>query len=111
MAANFNYQTGRATTFPQGYYEYLDINVPNYELRNSSRLPAYHRLDVAATYVPKPNKIVGYQSEWNFGIYNAYNRMNANSITFNQNKDSGNNEALQLSIFGIIPSITYNFKF
>ncbi len=111
LAANLNYQTGRATTYPNGYYEYLGTKVPSYGARNAGRLPDYHRLDLAATYVPKPEKKKGYQNEWVFGIYNVYNRMNANSMNFNQNRVTGNNEALQLSIFGIIPSVTYNFKF
>lgn len=111
LSANFNFQTGRATTFPTGYYEYLDIQVPSYGERNASRLPSYHRLDLAATFTPRPDKKKGFRSEWNFGIYNIYNRRNAHSINFKQNRETGINEAVQLSIFGIIPSITYNFKF
>ena len=111
VAANFNFQTGRATTYPNGYYEYLDVYVPSFGDRNAGRLPDYHRLDIAATYLPKPGKTKGYQNEWTFGIYNVYNRMNANSVSFNQNRETGNNEAVQLSIFGLIPSVTYNFKF
>ena len=52
-----------------------------------------------------------YKSEWVFGFYNIYNRDNANSITFQQNEDTLKNEAVQISIFGIVPSVTYNFKF
>ncbi len=111
LAANMNFQTGRATTYPNGYYEYMDINVPQFGDRNAGRLPDYHRLDLAATFKPNPERIKGYQNEWIFGIYNVYNRMNANSMSFGQNRVTGNNEAVQLSIFGIIPSITYNFKF
>ena len=51
------------------------------------------------------------KGEWVFGIYNLYSRKNAASISFRQNQDSGNNEAVRLSIFGIVPSVTYNFKF
>jgi len=46
-----------------------------------------------------------------FGFYNIYNRDNANSIFFRENSETLKNEAVQLSIFGIVPSITYNFKF
>ncbi|MDD3772950.1 MAG: hypothetical protein PHC38_09895, partial [Weeksellaceae bacterium] len=60
---------------------------------------------------PKPEKTKGWQSEWVFSVYNLYNRKNAASISFRQNEDSGINEAVRLSIFGIIPSVTYNFKF
>ncbi|RZJ53936.1 MAG: hypothetical protein EOO45_30830, partial [Flavobacterium sp.] len=66
---------------------------------------------ISATYSPKPEKTKGWQGEWVFSIYNLYNRRNAASITFGQNVDNGYNEAVRLSIFGIIPSVTYNFKF
>jgi hypothetical protein len=74
-------------------------------------LPIYHHLDLSATYVPKPAKKRGWQSEWVFSVYNVYNRANAASISFRQNVQNGSNEALRLSIFGIVPGISYNFKF
>ena len=98
-------------TFPDGQYEYGGIIVPNYGLRNRERLPAYHHLDVAATYTPKTNKQKRWQSEWVFSIYNIYNRQNAASINFRQNIDTGANEAVRFSVFGAVPGITYNFKF
>ncbi|MBJ6368989.1 TonB-dependent receptor [Snuella sedimenti] len=109
--ANFIFQTGQPTTYPNGQYEYNGINVPNFNGRNTDRLPAYNRLDIAATYTPKPNKLSGWQSYWVFSIYNIYNRRNAASIAFRQNNDTRLNEAIRLSIFGIVPSISYNFKF
>jgi hypothetical protein len=94
-----------------GQYELRGLNVPIFGLRNQERLPTYHRLDISATLIPDKNKGRKFQSEWFFGIYNLYNRRNAASINFRQNTDSGNNEALRTSIFGIVPSVTYNFKF
>lgn len=107
----FSLQSGLPVTFPIGNYQYQGINVPSYGLRNQNNLPTYHRLDISATYVPKPDKKQGWQGEWVFGIYNVYNRMNAASFTFRQNQDSGLNESVRLSIFGIVPSVSYNFKF
>lgn len=107
----FALQSGRAATFPNGQYTYLGIVVPTYEGRNESNFPAYHHLDLSATYVPKPDKKKGWQSEWVFSIYNVYNRKNAASMSFRQNETTGANEAIRLSIFGMVPSVTYNFKF
>lgn len=107
----FSLQSGQPVTYPNGQYVYQDISVPNYGLRNENRLPTYHRLDISATLVPKKNKNRKWYGEWVFSIYNVYSRKNAASISFRQNQDSGNNEAVRLSIFGIVPSVTYNFKF
>lgn len=111
FGSTFALQSGQPVTYPNGQYEYGGIIVPSYGARNDDRLPAYHHLDVSATYVPKPDKKKGWQGEWVFSIYNLYNRMNSASMTFRQNEDTGRNEAVRLSIFGVIPSVTYNFKF
>jgi hypothetical protein len=107
----FTLQSGQPVTYPNGQYQYQGITVPTYGLRNENRLPTYHRLDISATLVPEKNKNRNWYGEWVFGIYNVYSRKNAASISFRQNQDSGNNEAVRLSIFGIVPSVTYNFKF
>lgn len=111
FGSTFALQSGQPVTYPNGQYEYGGIIVPSYGARNEDRLPAYHHLDVSATYIPKPDKKKGWQGEWVFSIYNLYNRMNSASMSFRQNEDTGRNEAVRLSIFGIIPSVTYNFKF
>jgi len=108
---NFIFQTGQPTNYPTGQYKYMGLVIPNYGERNSNRLPNYHRLDLSLTLNPNKNKRRDYKSEWVFGFYNIYNRDNANSITFQQNEKTLKNEAIQLSIFGIVPSISYNFKF
>jgi len=109
--SNFLFQTGQPATFPNGQYQYNGLIIPSFESRNSSRLPAYHRLDFSVNYNPNPQKTTGWKSEWVFGIYNTYNRRNAATISFRENRISGNNEALRLAIFGIVPSVSYNFKF
>ncbi len=107
----FTYQTGRAATFPNGKYEYQGITVANYGTRNEDSLSDYHHLDISATYVPKPEKTKGWQGEWVFSIYNVYARNNAAAFMFGQNTETGQSEAKKISIFGLIPSVTYNFKF
>ena len=109
--AIFTLQSGQPSTFPDGKFDYQGISVPNFGLRNENSLPVFHHLDVSATYVPKPNKQKGWQGEWVFSIYNLYNRQNAASINFRQNADTAASEAVQFSIFGVMPGITYNFKF
>ncbi len=111
LNANFLFQTGQPATFPNGQYQFNGLNIPNFNGRNTDRLPAYHRLDISFNYTPKPNKEKTWRSHWVFGIYNIYNRRNAASISFGQNTSTGKNEATRLSIFGVVPSVSYNFKF
>ena len=111
FGGNFTLQSGQPVTYPNGQYVYQGITVPSYGERNASSLPAYHHLDISATYVPKLDKKKGWQSEWVFSIYNIYNKQNAASISFRQNSETGTNEAVRLSIFGAVPSVSYNFKF
>ncbi|ARV14569.1 TonB-dependent receptor [Polaribacter sp. SA4-12] len=110
---NFVFQTGQPTNYPVGQYEVQGLNVPIYDdnRRNADRLPTYHRLDISATLTPRKNKNRKLQGEWVFGIYNLYGRQNAASINFTQNRETYRNEAIQTSIFGMVPSVTYNFKF
>lgn len=111
FGTNLVFQTGRPVTYPNGQYEYEGLSIASYSDRNSDRLPVYHRLDVSVNYKPnrKPNNRL--KGEWVLGIYNAYNRKNAASISFGQNFETGANEATRTAIFGIVPSLTYNFKF
>ncbi|MCH4552137.1 TonB-dependent receptor [Aestuariibaculum lutulentum] len=111
FSSNLIFQTGRPVTYPNGQYNYEGLSVATYANRNEDRLPSYHRLDLSATYKPNRKPENRWKGEWVFGIYNVYNRKNAASISFNQNDQTGLNEASRISIFGIIPSVAYNFKF
>ncbi|MEQ7801534.1 TonB-dependent receptor [Pedobacter sp. ASV1-7] len=106
----FVYNTGNAVTYPSGKYQINDRTVFYYTEKNGHRTPAYHRLDFSATLEGKPGK--KNQSSWSFGIYNLYNRKNAFSIDFKDDPDdSSKTQAVQTTLFGIIPSVTWNFKF
>lgn len=109
--SNFIFQTGQPTNYPIGQFEFQGITIPYYGLRNKERLPDYHRLDISATLKPRKNAGRRLKAEWVFSIYNIYNRRNAASINFRRNQDTGVNEAIRTSIFGIVPAVTYNFKF
>lgn len=106
----WTYATGNAVTFPSGKY-ILDNNpVPYYTERNGYRMPAYHHLDVSLTLNGRNHK--KYKSGWDFSVYNLYNRHNAYMINFRESEAvPGSTEAVKLSLFGIVPSITYKFKF
>nr|WP_314864966.1 TonB-dependent receptor [uncultured Flavobacterium sp.] len=111
FGVNFTLQSGQPITYPNGQYQYLGITVPSYGLRNENRLPTYHHLDISATLTPHKDNNRDWKGEWVFGIYNLYNRKNAASINFRQNSLIGSNEAVKTSIFGLVPAISYNFKF
>jgi hypothetical protein len=111
LSANWIYYTGAAVTFPSGKYEIEGISVPLYTERNGYRMPEYHRLDVGVT-VDAKTKNPTFESSWNFSAYNAYARRNAYSITFQQNEENPEQtEAVRTTLFRIVPSVTYNFKF
>ncbi|WP_296685368.1 TonB-dependent receptor [Flavobacterium sp.] len=111
FGANFALQSGQPITYPNGQYQYLGITIPSYGLRNENRLPAYHHLDISATLTPRKNNNRNWKGEWVFSIYNLYNRKNAAAINFRQNRQTGTNEAVKTSIFGMVPAVSYNFKF
>jgi hypothetical protein len=110
LSSTFVYNTGSAVTFPAGKYQLNGKTVFYYSERNSDRMPDYHRLDLSATIEPKPNKKL--QSSWSFGLYNVYNRQNAFAIDFEDDPDDPNRtQAVRTTLFGIIPSVSWNFKF
>ncbi len=110
FSSTFVFNTGNAVTFPAGKYQLNNKTVYYYPKRNSDRMPNYHRLDLSATLEGKPGRKL--QSSWSFGIYNLYNRKNAYSIDFRDDPDNPTRtQAVRTTLFGIIPSITWNFKF
>jgi hypothetical protein len=110
LSATFVYNTGNAITFPSGKYQLNGQTQFYYSERNGYRMPDYHRLDLNATLDGKVGK--KFQSSWTFGFYNAYNRHNAYIIDFRDDpNDQNRTQAVQTALFGIIPSVTWNFKF
>jgi hypothetical protein len=110
LSASWIFYTGDAVTFPSGKYKIDNYTVNYFSERNGERMPDYHRLDLGLTYTAK--KTSRYESSWNFSIYNAYARKNAYSISFREVENNPMmTEAVRLSLFSIVPSVTYNFKF
>jgi hypothetical protein len=110
FSGTFVYGTGNAVTYPNGKYELGGLTTFYYSQRNANREPSNNRLDLGATLEGKPHK--KYHSSWTFGIYNIYNHRNPYAITFRDSKTNpGTTEAVETSLFGRIPSVTWNFKF
>ncbi|MDR3678702.1 MAG: TonB-dependent receptor [Flavipsychrobacter sp.] len=104
VSAEFVYGTGNAITLPIGNYQGLNGDqIEVYGTRNWYRMPAYHRADVSIKFMKEKKR---HDRAWIFAAYNVYNRANP---FFIYQSDQG--VFKQVSLFPIIPSITYQFKF
>ncbi len=107
------YATGNAQTLPVSYYIIDNTIITEWGERNSWRMPAYHRLDLSATWYFIEKK--RWKGNLNFSVYNVYNRMNPYFINFEQEVDlevgTLKTTPKQVSIFPILPSVTLNIKF
>lgn len=124
LSSTFVYGTGEATTLPNSFYLISGWLYSEYMPRNSYRLKPYHRMDVSSTWVlSKPGSKL--YNELNLSIYNVYSRLNPFFIYTSveiPKSDEQNTGATayvtpidiklkQVSIFPIVPSLTWNFKF
>lgn len=110
LSSVFVYSTGNAVTFPSGKYELNGMIIPYYTERNGYRMPAYHRMDISLKIKGKEGRRL--QTSWDISAYNVYNRHNAYSIYFRESENNGGaTEAVKLSLFGIVPSVTFNMSF
>ena len=115
FSGTFSLASGTPASFPTNKFIWQGIALGQDALdtRNTYRIPASHRLDVAATLQNKHALFKKGSSEWVFSVYNVYNRRNAYSVYVRQNADNPSyTEAVKYSVFAsILPSVTYNFKF
>jgi hypothetical protein len=118
VAANWVYSTGQPVTFPTGRAVIGGVILPIYSDRNAYRLEDYHRLDLSATLHGKKKPGRKWQHSWTLAVYNAYNRHNTWAINFVQEEPRAGDPvrayetyAEKTYLFGIIPAITFNFKF
>ena len=109
FSAAWRYNTGQALTAPSAKFEVDGHTYYYYAERNGYRAPAYHRLDLSATY----SRTVGKTThQWAFGLYNAYNRYNPYVITFeNDDTKPSGTKTVQTSLFGIIPSVSFTIRY
>ncbi len=112
VSANWVYVSGVPVTLPVGRYYFGNTLIPVYSDRNEARLPAYHRLDLSVTIKNKNRKDRKFNSEWNFSVYNVYNRKNPYSYYFETDRTNPQViKSYKMSLLPIVPSITYNFNF
>jgi hypothetical protein len=128
FGTTFVYSTGQAVTLPVNRYWIEGHLVSEFTERNGYRMAPYHRLDVAATLKNKDTKEVTdpetgevkevprrWRSSWTFSIYNVYNRANPYFIYFDSDGNPADGSfqvvAKQVSLFTILPSVTWNFQF
>jgi hypothetical protein len=109
LNATWIFNSGQAFTAPSSKYQIIDNWIYYYAERNGYRAPDYHRLDMSFSWTKKKGKHTSRQ--WVIGIYNLYNRYNPFLINFEDSDDGARTRAVQYSLFGIVPSISYNFKF
>ncbi len=115
LGGTWVYATGNAFTLPIEKYLVDFMLITGYGDRNSFRMPSYHRMDLSVTYTPNKKPDKRFKSEWNMSIYNVYNRKNTYFIYYKTEGDilmgDLTTKAVSVSLFPIIPSVTWNFKF
>ena len=109
FSASWTYSSGRPLTAPDAKYEISGTTCYYYSQRNGYQTPASHRLDLSATYTRLGKRCT---SIWSFGVFNAYAHYSPFVIYFEDDaeKPSGT-KAVQQSLFGIVPSVSYTIKF
>jgi hypothetical protein len=111
-SANFIYATGSAVTFPTGRALIGGKIIPIYSNRNAYRFEDYNRLDLSVSFYSKIKPGSRFHWDLNMSVYNVYNRHNTWAINFLQESNDPNvTYAEKIYLFGIVPSITFNFHF
>lgn len=115
LSGVFVYATGDMLTLPTSFYFFEGRFSQEIGERNNFRQIPYHRLDFSAVYKPLPKIGSKFKHSWTFAVYNLYSRLNPYFIYFDPSGSLANNnfqvQSLQVSLFPIIPSVTWNFKF
>ena len=105
------YASGNTMTIPVGYYFYNGHLMTEFSDRNAYRMPAYHRMDLSINWQILKRK--NFETGINFSIYNVYNRKNPFYIYFSTKEYTPSElttKAYKVSLFPIIPTLTWNFK-
>ena len=122
LSTNFIYTSGTPFSSPTSFYLFNGNEVPVYKSKNNSRMPAYHRLDVAAKFILNKNPQSKFKHSLTLSVYNVYGRKNPVFINFNKIESQGKFKvpgnvltATRLTtrqyVFGVAPAINYQFRF
>jgi outer membrane receptor for ferrienterochelin and colicin len=121
LSAVWVYGTGNAISLPLSTYNiplnghsndningYQNVTVPDYGDKNSFRMSPYHRLDISIQFHKQKKR---YERIFELGVYNAYNRRNAFYYDTSYDEKTKQTKLIQISLFPIIPSVSWTFKF
>lgn len=112
VSSIFKFTSGGYATIPEGTFNYYGAAFNYYSSRNGYQLPSYHRLDLSFNYQSRKNEHRKWKTEWNFGIYNVYDRKNMFALFIKQDDtEIYSSRAYKMYLYGITPFITFNFKF
>ncbi len=113
IAGVFIFASGNKATLPVGRYWLMGSISNDYEGVNNYRMPVYHRLDLSLNYHLKSKLFK--ESTLNFSLVNVLNRSNPYFIYYSIKEGKGKYDldikAHQVSLFPILPSLSWNFKF
>jgi outer membrane receptor for monomeric catechols len=113
FSANWTYATGTSMTLPSGRMWMMGTVMNDYDGYNQFRLPDYHRLDLSASLTLKSHLFKS--SVLDFSVINLYNRANPYFLFYKVVKSDSNYNidigATQISLFPIMPSVSWKFSF
>jgi hypothetical protein len=123
LAGTWVYGTGNAITLPLSSYA-VEQNTPfqtnnvgfytwpnsvnDYVKKNSFRMAPYHRLDFGIQFHKQYKK---FEKIFEFSIYNVYSRQNPFFYYSEYSTSAKKNKLMQVSLFPILPSVSWTFKF
>ena len=122
VGSNFTYSSGLPFSSPTSFYSFDGNEIPVYERKNNDRFPNYHRLDVSAKFTLNKNLEKNFRHSLTLSVYNLYGRKNPIFINFNKQSNNGGYEVpadllsatrvtTQTYLYGVTPSISYQFRF
>jgi hypothetical protein len=112
ISGTFKLTSGGRITMPVGTFDYYGASFNYYSQKNGYTLPIYHQLDLSLNYSNSFNSQKRWKSEWVISVINVYNRKNVFSMFVSQKDENmKSTKVYKMYLYGIFPSITYNFKF